>query len=154
MDMEIVRPTAKVSMLIHRPAQVIYDAFTNPEALTRFWLSAASGPLALGTRVRWDFMVPGAHVFTEAKQLEPHRRIFVEWSDGTTVQWELEPWPDDATVVTLENAGFSGDANEAVEAALEATQGFTIVLCDLKALLETNASANLVRDKARLIGSK
>jgi hypothetical protein len=30
-------------------------------------------------------------------------------------------------------------------------EGFSIVLCDLKTLLETGRSANLVRDKAELI---
>ena len=30
-------------------------------------------------------------------------------------------------------------------------EGFAIVLCDLKTLLETGESANLVRDKAALI---
>ena len=33
-------------------------------------------------------------------------------------------------------------------------EGFTIVLCDLKALLETGASAGMVRDKARLIAAE
>lgn len=32
-----------------------------------------------------------------------------------------------------------------------ATEGFSIVLCDLKTLLESGRSAGLVRDKARLI---
>ncbi|MEP7276850.1 MAG: hypothetical protein ABI812_10875, partial [Betaproteobacteria bacterium] len=34
-----------------------------------------------------------------------------------------------------------------------ATEGFTIVLCDLKCLLETGQSGNMVRDKAALISA-
>jgi hypothetical protein len=35
--------------------------------------------------------------------------------------------------------------------ALESTQGFTLVACDLKVLLESGSSADLSRDKAYLI---
>lgn len=38
-----------------------------------------------------------------------------------------------------------------MEQAVNATEGFSIVLCDLKTFLETGRSANLVRDKAKLI---
>jgi len=55
------------------------------------------------------------------------------------------------TVVEIENSGFSGELHEAVATAIESTQGFTIVLCDLKTLLERGTSMNLVRDKALLI---
>jgi hypothetical protein len=34
---------------------------------------------------------------------------------------------------------------------VNATEGFSIVLCDLKVLLESGHSANLVKDKAQLI---
>jgi hypothetical protein len=36
---------------------------------------------------------------------------------------------------------------------VNATEGFTIVLCDLKTLLESGRSANLVRSKAALIAA-
>jgi hypothetical protein len=38
-----------------------------------------------------------------------------------------------------------------VAQATNNVEGFTIVLCDLKTLLESGRSANLVRDKAELI---
>lgn len=37
--------------------------------------------------------------------------------------------------------------------ALNATEGFSIVLCDLKVWLETGRVANLVKDKAELIAA-
>lgn len=67
---------------------------------------------------------------------------------------DAEARSDGTTKLKVENAGFKGDARQAIEAALEATQGFTIVLCDLKTLLEQGVSANLVRDKAALIQEK
>ena len=38
--------------------------------------------------------------------------------------------------------------------ALGATEGFAIVLCDLKSLLEQGVSGGMVRDKARLIAAQ
>ena len=46
-------------------------------------------------------------------------------------------------------AGFKGE--DAVAQVVNATEGFSIVLCDLKTLLESGRSANLVKDKAELI---
>jgi hypothetical protein len=55
------------------------------------------------------------------------------------------------TQVAVQVTGFSSDAD--VAGIVGATEGFSIVLCDLKTLLETGRSANLVRDKAELIAA-
>jgi uncharacterized protein YndB with AHSA1/START domain len=148
---ETSTPTARVEMLIRKPASEIYRAFVEPTWLSRFWLSRASAPLAVDRDVEWEFMVPGAKTTTRAKALDPDRRILVELDDGTTVEWTFEGRADGATRVLIEHKGFSGSAAAAVATAIESTQGFTIVLCDLKVLLELQTSPNLVHDKALLI---
>ena len=45
--------------------------------------------------------------------------------------------------------GFRG--KDTVKQAINATEGFTIVLCELKVLLESGHTASLVKDKAGLI---
>jgi uncharacterized protein YndB with AHSA1/START domain len=141
---------AKATMLIRKPPNEVFDWFVKPDKLSRFWLSRASGPLETGKTVRWEFMVPGAQVDARVVSLEKDQRIAIEWSDGTFVQWTFERM-EEGTCVAIENWGFKGSEGEVVANALEATQGFTIVLCDLKTLLECNVSMNLVRDKALLI---
>jgi hypothetical protein len=47
--------------------------------------------------------------------------------------------------------GFTGV--DAASSAVNATEGFTIIACDLKSLLETGQSGNMVRDKAVLISA-
>jgi len=54
-----------------------------------------------------------------------------------------------ATLVSVAVSGFTGEG--ILEQATATIEGFSIVLCDLKTLLESGASANLVRDKAELI---
>ena len=147
-------PVARASMLVRCPPAKVFQAFVSPEFLTKFWLSRASGPLEPGKTVTWDFMVPGASAKTRVEEMLRDRLIRISWDDGTTVTFAFEPYPDGATRVEVLNEGFSGDAEEAMAAALEATQGFTIVLCDLKATLEHGQSMGFVRDKARLIEAR
>ena len=56
---------------------------------------------------------------------------------------------DEGTRVTVTVSGF--DPRQLLEQATQTIEGFSIVLCDLKTLLESGSSANLVRDKAALI---
>jgi uncharacterized protein YndB with AHSA1/START domain len=143
-------PKARVSMIIDAPASDILKAFVEPETLAKYWLSSSSTPLELGTTATWKFMVPGAEVETTLTRLEPGRGMSWNWSDGSTVDIELEP-VEGGVAVTLTNEGFQGTSAEVIEAALNATEGFALVLADLKTLLEHGRSAHIVWDKARLI---
>lgn len=139
---------AKVEMLIRRPAGEVFDAFVNPETLSKFWLSKSSGPLRLGETVQWEFRVPGATVETTATLFEPDQHLKVNWSDGSTVEWTFTDWEGEGTIVEIVNSGYKENP---METALESTQGFTIVLCDLKLFLESGKENNLTADKAELI---
>jgi uncharacterized protein YndB with AHSA1/START domain len=143
-------PVARVSMLVHAPREAVLRALVEPAWLTRFWLASSSGPLEMGVAVHWEFLVPGAAVETTLTRRDPERGLSWRWSDGTTVDVDLED-VDAATAVTLVNAGFDGTPEEQLQHALDATEGFAIVLCDMKTLLESNESAGLTRSKARLI---
>ena len=54
-----------------------------------------------------------------------------------------------ATQLTAAISGLNG--KDPITQAVNVVEGFSIVFCDLKTLLETGSSANLVRDKAELI---
>ncbi|KQW45363.1 hypothetical protein ASD88_10575 [Pelomonas sp. Root662] len=138
-------------MLIRAPAAAVFAAFVEPAWLKKFWLKKASGPLAVGQAVQWEFLVPGAREQVKAVRLEPGRHITFNWSDGTTVDIRLARFGR-ATRVTVEMTGFRGKS--AADEAVGATEGFAIVLCDLKALLEQGTSGGMVRDKARLIAAQ
>jgi uncharacterized protein YndB with AHSA1/START domain len=147
-------PSAKVSTLVRRPAADVYGAFVEPAMLTRFWLSRASGPLALGATVEWDFMVAGVKDTVVVTALEPSKRIAVRWSDSSITEWTFEPVDSSTTIVRIAQSGFPNEDDDVVATAITATEGFTIVLSDLKILLETGSSPGLVRDKAQLIEMK
>ena len=141
---------ARVSLIINASAEEIFNAFIEPKQLVRFWLASSSGKLAMGKSVEWEFKVPGAKVKTTATKLTLRRAIAWKWSDGTTVNIELEEL-EKGTAVTIINSGFQGSPNKKVQSSLNATEGFSFVLADLKTLLESGKSSHIVKDKARLI---
>lgn len=136
-------------MAISATPSEVFKAFVEPDKLTRFWLAWASGPLRLGRVVEWHFIVAGATDKVTATELEPGKVIAWRWSDGS-VRIELDSFSE-GTAVTLINEDFPGTQAERISAALNGTEGFTIVLCDLKTFLETGESAGLTKAKAALI---
>lgn len=150
MNSAVAQPIAKARILIRHNINEVFEAFVDPAQLTKFWLSKSSGRLEVGKKVQWDFMVEGARVGTEVVQLEKNKTLRIKWDEESTVVFSFEQVPD-GVIVDVQNFGFQGDQGEQIQTAIESTQGFTIVLCDLKTLLERGTSAQLVKDKAALI---
>ncbi|MDR6549906.1 SRPBCC family protein [Paenibacillus qinlingensis] len=146
MDERIQAPIVKVEMLIRRPAHEVFEAFIDPEITSKFWFTKGSGKLETGASVQWDWAMYGASAMVEVKEIEVNQRILLDW--GTLVEWTFTSQADDATFMTITNTGFTGSGDEIVKQALDATEGFTIVLCGLKAYLEHGLRLNLVSDKA------
>ena len=142
-------PTARASMLIRCPIATVFDAFVNPAIVTQFWLERTSGPLAPNARVTWWFMVPGATETVSVTAFEDESHLVFDWSDGKSVTIEFTAVDSGTTTVGVAVTGFDGGSVE--DDVVNATEGFSIVLCDLKTLLEGGRSAHLVRDKAALI---
>ena len=141
--------SVNAEMFIRRPPGEVFAAFANPQVIRKFWLRDTSGPLAPGARVLWHFMVPGATAHVTVTGFEAPRRIGFDWPGGMHVELLFEPFNDDGTHLTAEISGLHG--KDLLTQATDVVEGFTIVFCDLKTLLETGTSANLVRDKAELI---
>jgi uncharacterized protein YndB with AHSA1/START domain len=134
-------------MLIRRPVAEVFEAFADPTITTRFWFTKSSGRLEPGTRVKWDWEMYGASAEVTVKEVDPNRRILIEWDDPPRpVEWLFTPRGDDTTLVSISSSGFSGSDDEVVAKTIDSMGGFTLVLADLKALLEHNVVLNLVAD--------
>ena len=143
-------PIAKTGMLIRKPVADVFEAFVNPDITTKFWFTKGSGRLEIGKRVRWDWEMYDVSIKVTAKAIEPNKRIVIEWpgySGPTTVEWMFAPQNDGTTFVSVTEAGFTGDGDELVKYVADSTQGFTLMLAGLKALLEHNVRLNLVADR-------
>jgi uncharacterized protein YndB with AHSA1/START domain len=143
-------PVMRTGMLIRRPAAEVYEAFVDPAVTTQFWFTRSSGRLELGKAVRWDWEMYGASAEVTARVLEPGTRIVIEWpSHGgrTTVEWRFLSRADGSTFVHVVERGFQGSGDELLRQVTDSTQGFTIALAGLKALLEHGIRLNLVGDR-------
>jgi uncharacterized protein YndB with AHSA1/START domain len=91
----------------------------------------------------------GVSTVVDVKAIEQNKRILIEWDGGdTVVEWLFDARGSDKTFVVIRNYGFKGSPDEIVAQALDATGGFTIVLCSLKAYLEHKVELNLIADRA------
>lgn len=143
-------PIAKAEMLIRKPVAEVFEALVNPAITSKFWFTQGSGRLEAGKEVKWDWEMYGFSIQVKVKAIEKNARILIEWpGEGapTTVEWVFTSRPDNTTFVRVTNTGFSGDADKIVQQAIDSTEGFTLVLAGLKALLEHNVKLNLVPDR-------
>jgi len=143
-------PFAKAEMLIRKPAAEVFEAFVNPAITSKFWFTKGSGRLETGKQIQWDWEMYGHSIQVSVKAIEENKRILIDWPGyGTlgTVEWVFTPSADNTTFVSITNTGFSGDGAEIVKQVAESTEGFTLVLAGLKALLEHNIILNLVPDR-------
>jgi uncharacterized protein YndB with AHSA1/START domain len=143
-------PIAKTGMLIRKPVADVFEAFINPDITTKFWFTKSSGRLEVGKQVQWDWEMYDISIPVTVKVIEANKRIVIEWpgyGSPTTVEWILAPQEDDTTFVSITNAGFTGDGDALVKQATDSTEGFSLVLAGLKALLEHNVRLNLVADR-------
>jgi len=141
---------AKAEMLIRKPVAEVFDAFIDPVITTKFWFTKSSGRLETGKQIRWDWEMYNSSTDVNVKAIEPNKRILVEWmafEEPTTIEWIFTSRPDNTTFVSITNSGFHGTEEEVAGQAIGSTEGFTIVLAELKALLEHNINLNLIADR-------
>lgn len=147
-DDEIV---AKVELLIRRPVAEVFDAFVNPDVITKFWFNRTSGPLVADTSVTWYWDLYEASTDVRVLALEQNRRIYIEWDVDTEspsrVEWTFEDRGDDGTYVSVVNSGFDSEADEVIERVVDSTGGFALVLAAAKAYLEHGVELNIVADR-------
>jgi uncharacterized protein YndB with AHSA1/START domain len=143
-------PATATGMLIRKPVTEVFEAFVNPDVTTKFWFTRSSGRLEAGKQVRWDWEMYDVSIQVTVKAIEPNQRIVIEWpgySGPTTVEWIFAPQDDGTTFVHVTESGFAGTGDELVKYVADSTQGFTLVLAGLKALLEHDVRLNLVADR-------
>jgi uncharacterized protein YndB with AHSA1/START domain len=141
---------SKAAMLIRRPVADVFEAFVDPAVTTKFWFTKSSGRLEPGKQVQWEWEMYRISIPVIAQTIEPNKRIVIEWpgyKNLTTVEWTFASQEDGSTFVSITESGFAGVGDELMKQVASSTEGFTLVLAGLKALLEHNVVLNLVADR-------
>ena len=143
-------PASKTGMLIRRPVAEVFNAFIDPDITTKFWFTRSTGRLEVGRQVHWEWEKYGFAIPVTARTIEADTRIVIEWpgyEKVTTVEWTFNAMDDGSTFVRITETGFAGTGDELMKRVANSTEGFSLVLAGLKALLEHNITLNLVSDR-------
>jgi uncharacterized protein YndB with AHSA1/START domain len=148
--MPLTNQFAKAEMLIRKPVSEVFEAFINPEITTKFWFTKSTGRLEVAQPVEWTWEMYNMTIPITVKIIEPDKRILIEWGNYenlTSVEWTFKELSDQTTFVSVTNEIISEDTDQTVAMVRDSTEGFTLVLAGLKALLEHNVILNLVGDR-------
>lgn len=141
---------ARAEMLIRKPVAEVFAAFIDPAITTQFWFTHSTGRLDENRTVEWTWEMYGHTSPVTIKTIETDQRIVIEWgnyTEATTVEWTFKSTEGKGTFVSITNSGFKGSAEDILNQVRDATEGFTLVLAGLKALLEHGVILNLVGDR-------
>lgn len=141
---------AKAEMQIRKPVATVFEAFTDPAITTQIWFTKSSGRLEAGKTIEWTWEMYHHTVPVKVTHIENNKTIGIEWGNQgvqTTVTWTFTAIDETRTFVSIVNNGFKGDADQLIAQVRDATEGFTLVLANLKALLEHGIRLNLVADR-------
>lgn len=141
-------PVAQAGMLIRRPVDEVFQAFTEPGVAAWFWFSHGDHALTPGATVVWTWGMYGVSTTVRVRAVERDRRILIDWDvddDPTEVEWLFEPRGAE-TWVQVFNRGFPG-TDDGVARALDAAGGFALVLAGAKIWLEHALEPNFVVDR-------
>ena len=142
--------TARARTLVRRTPPEVFDAIVDAPTMSKFWFTRRDGGLEAGKSCSWFIGegpdAPEIEVFVESLD-RPHS-IVMHWDEPSRrVTWTFEEVDGD-TRLAVEEVGFVGTDEEAIEQALDSTSGFNQVVIALKAVLEHGAALNVVADHA------
>lgn len=145
--------TARASIRIHKSAAEVMTAITSAEKISQF-LFARSAGLKQGELVAFT-MGSGDSAFSfdvMVRELDFPSRLVFEWvcPDGhtTRVCWTCEATPGGRTILSVEESGFAGSADNIIARVIDATGGFYQVIVAAKACTEHGVTINAVTDHA------
>jgi uncharacterized protein YndB with AHSA1/START domain len=140
---------AKAEMLIRKGIEEVFDAFINPEVTTKIWFTKSSGKLEAGKTVTWNWEMYNHSVEVEVLEIIPLQKIKINWGNydnPSIVEWTFREMKN-GTFVSVINEIVQPDSAKLLAEVRDSTEGFTLVLANLKALLEHDIQLGLVADR-------
>lgn len=145
----MIKSFARAEMLIRKDVAAVFEAMINPEITTRIWFTKSSGRLEPGATVEWEWETYNHKVRVKVLELVTDTYLKFDWGNyehPSTVEWRFKTMQD-GTFVSVENEIVQEDAEKLVAEVRDSTEGFTLVLANLKALMEHDIELNLVADR-------
>lgn len=126
-------------MKIYKPAEMVFEAFVNPEKMSNFWFSSGSDRLEQGMTITWKYEEYNAMVDITVLEMEENKKLVYAWGEGeneTVVSILLKELSFDTTIVEVTESGFKSDEPNLIDKLLGQKEGWVYMLTSLKAYLE------------------
>jgi uncharacterized protein YndB with AHSA1/START domain len=123
---------------ILKPVHQVFAAVVDPEKISQYFVSRASGPMKAGAIVEWEFADVGAKGVLEVLEVEENRKVVFESGAAaarTRVTMQFSAAESNSTLMTVNESKFPMDS-EGVKCAMGQTAGWTYFLACLKAYLQ------------------
>lgn len=130
--------TAKASIQIQRPIEIVFDAIVNPLLMSNYFLESGTGYLETDKTVDWKFPEFDDIFPVTGKIIQSPTYISFDWSggaEGMLVEIFLESLEDDSTVVRIKEGEIETN-EEGIQQAIGQSGGWSNFLACLKAYLE------------------
>lgn len=133
-----MNPQLTIRQRINKPVEEVFDAMVDPEKLSSYFVTAASGPLVAGQTVKWTWGEISSDTIVE--QIVPNEIIVCRWEAYkvdylTTCRFEFATTDDGATMLTITETGWKADQT-GIDSALDHAGGWQHMALCLKAWIE------------------
>lgn len=128
----------KVVLQILKTASTVFEAIIDPEEMSNYFISEGSGKMVEGETLTWKFSELDMEFPVYVKKIEQDRYISYRWEvegEMLLVEMTLEPYGNDATVVTITEKDRDND-EAGIKWLMGNTGGWANFLACLKAYLE------------------
>ncbi|MCS4224072.1 SRPBCC family protein [Sphingobacterium sp. BIGb0165] len=140
---------AKAEMFIRKDVAEVFQAMVDPAITTKIWFTKSSGKLEKGKIIEWEWEMYNHKVNVEVLEIIENRKIIFNWGNydrPSIVEWEFRAI-EGGTFVSVTNEIEHDTPEKLIAEVRDSTEGFTLVLANLKAYLEFNILLNLVGDR-------
>lgn len=127
-----------IKLKIRKPPAEVFAAVVDPKKLTGYFVRSASGPLAQGQTVMWEFAEAPAPIPVVVHEVVENERIVFEWpADGynTRVAMTFTPLENGDTMVGIAESGWAED-EKGRKLSYGNAGGWMHMICCCKAYLE------------------
>ena len=126
---------AKATIKIQKPVEEVFENVVNPDQMTQYFISESTGRMETGSELIWKFPEFPDEFPVNEIQVEENRSVSFVWDPETTVRIDLEPRPDQSTVIRVSEDG--KELNEAnIQWVIGNSEGWANFLACLKAWME------------------
>lgn len=139
----------KAEMFIRKDVAEVFQAMVDPAITTKIWFTKSSGKLEKGKTIEWEWEMYNHKVNVEVLEIIENQKIIFNWGNydrPSIVEWEFRAI-EGGTFVSVTNEIEHDTPEKLIAEVRDSTEGFTLVLANLKAYLEFNILLNLVGDR-------